>query len=208
VAVAGGLTFSSVSSGAVHTCALTAGGAAYCWGDNSKGQVGSNSTANTFVAPVAVAGGLIFTSIGIGDYHTCGVTTTGAAYCWGWNPTGQLGNNSTTNSLVPVAVAGGLTFSSVSGGFNHTSGLTPGGAAYSWGAPGTLGNNTFAESDIPVPVVGGLTFRSLSGAGGSTNCGLTTGGVVYCWGSNFQGALGIGTTAGISLVPVKVAYQP
>jgi alpha-tubulin suppressor-like RCC1 family protein len=219
VAVAGGLTFSSLSSGAEHACALTAGGVAYCWGANYTGQLGNNSTTNSLI-PVAVAGSLVFSLIGIGDTHTCGVTTTSAAYCWGANnvagvATGQLGNNSTTNSLVPVAVAGGLTFSSVSGGHDHSCGLTPAGAAYCWGsnnveggAPtGQLGNNSTTNSLVPVAVVGGLTFSSVS-SGGFHSCGLTTGGLAYCWGVNYRGELGNGSTVGNSPVPVKVAYQP
>jgi len=66
-----------------------------------------------------------------GELHgyVCGVTTTGAAYCWGYNADGELGNGATTNSATPVAVSGGLKFTMVSG----SCGLTLGGAAYCWG---------------------------------------------------------------------------
>ena len=60
---------------------------------------------------VAVSGGLSFATVGAGDYFsTCGVTSGGAAYCWGLNDSGQLGNGSTTFSTTPVAVSGGLSF--------------------------------------------------------------------------------------------------
>jgi alpha-tubulin suppressor-like RCC1 family protein len=53
---------------------------------------------------VAVSGGLTFTSISAGRFHTCGVATGGAAYCWGANDVGELGDGTTTFRLVPVPV--------------------------------------------------------------------------------------------------------
>ena len=95
-----------ITAGGNHSCGLTASGAAYCWGYNGLGQLGNNSSTNSSL-PVAVAapsGGspLSFSSITAGSYHSCGVTTNGAAYCWGLNFYGQLGNNSTANSSLPT----------------------------------------------------------------------------------------------------------
>jgi len=65
---------------------------------------------------VAVSGGLTFAAVStesrdnIVGPHTCGVTPSGAAYCWAYNGSGQLGNGTTTYSLTPIAVSGGLTF--------------------------------------------------------------------------------------------------
>jgi alpha-tubulin suppressor-like RCC1 family protein len=52
-----------------------------------------------------VSGGLTFAWLSAGSLHTCGVTTDGVAYCWGFNDQGQLGNGSTGSSLVPVRVS-------------------------------------------------------------------------------------------------------
>jgi alpha-tubulin suppressor-like RCC1 family protein len=219
VPVAGGLTFSALSSGFDHTCGLTPGGAAYCWGANDLGQLGNNrsTTAAPFV-PVGVVGGLTFSSLSSGATHTCALTAGGAAYCWGFNGNGQLGNNSTTDSPVPVAVAGGLTFSSIGMGDYHTCGVTTTGAAYCWGLNiyGQLGNGATTGpqqcnssnfgpapcSPAPGAVAGGLAFTSVSG-GFDHACGLTPQGAAFCWGRNDAGQLGTGTSAD-SYAPVPV----
>src|SRR2546428_13988235 len=71
-----------------------------------------------------------------------------AAYCWGGNGSGKLGDGSTASSTVPVAVTGGLTFSAVATGWDHTCGLTVSGAAYCWGRndDGELGNGSTTPS--------------------------------------------------------------
>jgi alpha-tubulin suppressor-like RCC1 family protein len=92
--------------------------------------------------PTLVSGGLTFASVsaGAGDVqrHTCGVTTAGEAYCWGWGWHGFLGNGSEDDKYVPTLVSGGLTFASVSTGDRHTCGVTTEGQAYCWGYGPTL----------------------------------------------------------------------
>src|SRR5439155_14350452 len=146
-----------------------------------------------------------FTALSAGGYHTCGLTTRGAAYCWGRGFNGELGTGTTTASTVPVLVSGGLSFAALSAGDFYTCGVTTGGAAYGWGCDnvGQLGNGTMTSSTVPVLVSGGLSFAAL-GAGISATCGVTTGGAAYCWGDNYYGDLGTGTTTA-SPVPVLVS---
>jgi alpha-tubulin suppressor-like RCC1 family protein len=206
VAVAGGLTFGMVSTGAVHSCGVTIGGAAHCWGYNGQGRLGDGTTSRRS-SPVAVVGGLTFGMLSTGGGHTCGITTEGAAYCWGDNRQGQLGDG--TTSVIwrtsPVAVVGGLTFATVSAGGNHTCGVTTEGAAYCWGYnnEGQLGNGTSGRRTSPVAVAGGLTFATV-GAGTFHTCGIATEGAAHCWGFNFYGQLGDGTSGDVRVVPVLV----
>ena len=206
IKVIGGLTFSSISVGSLDgfACGLTTAGAAYCWGYNDYGQLGSGNFANT-TSPVAVVGNLAFTALSVGaGGQACGIVTGGAAYCWGYNGNGQLGSASAFTST-PVPVSGGQLFTSISAGQNgQTCALTAAGAAYCWGnnASGALGNGTTVSSNTPVAVSGGLTFKSIS-AGYSSACGLVASGAAYCWGDNTYGELGNGTTTGSS-VPVAV----
>ena len=217
--VTGGLTFASISAGRFHTCGLTPAGAAYCWGSNDQGQLGNGIDRVNALAPSLVSGGLTFASISAGTGETCGVTTTGAAYCWGSNVTGQLGSGSVVSfSVAPMAVSGGLVFASISAGgtpdpnIGFACGVTTDGAAYCWGnnAPGKLGDGnivgTLELSRVPVRVSGGLTFSSVQ-AGAAHACGLTTEGAAYCWGSASAGRLGdgIADTRLTSRVPVAVA---
>jgi alpha-tubulin suppressor-like RCC1 family protein len=105
VPVAGGLRFTTISTGSNHTCGVTLSDRAYCWGANAEGRLGDGTTMQQST-PVPVAGGLSFTTIRGGDFHTCGLTTTNGAYCWGANNRGQLGDGTTNGSLTPVPVVG------------------------------------------------------------------------------------------------------
>ena len=160
-----------------------------------NGEQSPTAPTKVVVAHVSVSAGLS---------HTCGVTPSGATYCWGDNGYGELGNGTTTSSATPVAVSGGLTFAAVSAD-NQTCGVTRSGAAYCWGQnrDGELGNGTETNSTTPVAVSGGLTFAVIS-AGVDHTCGVTSSGAAYCWGLNRNGQLGNGTETN-SATPVAVS---
>jgi Regulator of chromosome condensation (RCC1) repeat len=103
--VMGGLTFTSISAGSTHSCALTAAGAAYCWGDNSAGEIGDGTTTQRLQpTPVSSPSGVLFTQISAGVGYTCALAQGGAAYCWGSNGAGNLGNNTAVSSALPARV--------------------------------------------------------------------------------------------------------
>jgi alpha-tubulin suppressor-like RCC1 family protein len=132
-------------------------------------------------------------TLSAGAGHTCYVNPRGAAFCWGGNTNGELGNGTNKDSAEPSRVHGGLVFVTMSAGFSHTCGVTASAAAFCWGENenGQLGSASDDGSSLPVPVSGGFQFASVS-AGFNHSCGLTTNGAVYCWGDNEYGQLGDG----------------
>jgi alpha-tubulin suppressor-like RCC1 family protein len=108
-----GISFSSLSAGEHHTCGITTGGQAYCWGRNDAGQLGDPATvAAKSTTPVQVGGGHLWRSVAAGELFTCGVVgsatsggttaTGGTVYCWGDNEYGQVGQRIAGASGQPV----------------------------------------------------------------------------------------------------------
>src|SRR5207244_12329105 len=100
VAVGAGTTVAARSAGFYNTCGVTTAGTAYCWGDNTYGELG-NGTLTSSPTPVAVSAGLTFAAVSAGYYDACG-TTAGAAYCWGDKTYGELGTGTTINTTTTV----------------------------------------------------------------------------------------------------------
>lgn len=128
------LDVTGLALGGSHTCAITDVGSVKCWGANNKGQLGDN-TVVTKLTPTLVSGlssGVV--SITAGDSHTCAVTSSGAAWCWGANDYGQLGDGSTLMRATPVSVTSlGSGVASVTAGNLHTCAITTAGEAKCWG---------------------------------------------------------------------------
>jgi alpha-tubulin suppressor-like RCC1 family protein len=200
------VAFTSLYAGDSHTCALTAGGDAYCWGRNNFGQLGTalnHLTGNATPMPQAVSGDLTFTSLAAGRDHTCGLASTGATYCWGNNDHGAFGTTVEFGTGLgypaPLPMEGSLVFTALAAGDEHTCGLLASGDGYCWGrnSQGKLGSVTdfFTESTEPLLVDGGFAFIQLSTFGNHT-CGVTRAGSAYCWGRNEFGQLGTTTNSG------------
>ncbi len=206
-------SFAQVSAGNAHTCALTPGGAAYCWGRNDFGQLGVgtyDSTAHT--APAPVAGGLRFVTVQASNGFSCGLSTSGGIYCWGLNSLGQLGTVSASQSCSnglpclpsPVIVTGGVRFVALGSGASFACGASVNGTGYCWGANdrGQLGIGTLGGQSLPVPVSGAAGYVAVA-AGGNFACGIAAMGGVLCWGANDRGQLGNGDL-NTRLVPTPV----
>lgn len=201
------LEFTKIATGEKHSCALTASGKAYCWGENNEGQLGEGASNGNHSTPIAVIGGYVFTDIVAGSKHTCGLVSSGQAYCWGKNNCGQLGDNgSNSDQLSPVAVSEGLQITSIGAGKEHTCGLSSSGQAYCWGRDnyGQLGDgSSITDQSSPSAVSGGLVFVSLD-IGLNHSCGVVSSGLAYCWGKNDRGQLGDGGSNSDQSEPISV----
>lgn len=180
-----------------------------CWGENSRGQLGSTVPYRSFSAVEVsglASGGA---AVSAGYVHTCAMTSSGGVKCWGDNALGQLGDGTSVSSnLVPVnvsALTNGITF--ISAGDNHTCALTAAGAVKCWGSniSGQLGiGTTSAGSNVPVDVPGLAADVMAIAAGGNHACALTIGGALKCWGDNSGGQIGDGTTVPSRVSPTDV----
>jgi len=213
VAVVGGHAFRMISGGQLGTCGVTTTDDAYCWGENSQGQIGTGTKDNgPHPLPVLVSGNLKWTQLDAGfGSHVCGITVGGAAYCWGENSYGALGDGTTTQRLAPARVSGGITFAHVTaGGFTgHSCGLNRAGKAYCWGdnEVGAVGDGTSIDRLSPVAVAGDHTFSSLD-SGLRHTCGRASTGIVYCWGSGRTGQIGSAVSGASFREPTPVVGQP
>lgn len=120
-------------------------------------------------------------------------------YCWGANPSGQLGNGTTVDQLAPTPVSGGTNFNTISAGGSHTCAVRNTGVVWCWGASG-LGQIGASAASAPVQLT---PFTSSFGVGDEPrtvttgdghSCGVKSNGVVVCWGYNFFGQVGNGNT--------------
>lgn len=202
------LRFSQVGAGLRHTCALTTSGAAYCWGLNNIGQVGLGAPdSDPHVVPQAVSGG-VYTALSVGDFHTCALTITGAAACWGFGGSGQLGDGHTDLvNPAPVFVTGGLQFSVVSAGQLHTCAITTDSLGNCWGGPEEWRLGSACATSLcyanPQPISGGLKMIAIS-ASEAHSCALANDGKAWCWGVNDNGQLGVSRDTSLTGQPVPV----
>lgn len=206
----GSLTFTSVSAGTNHTCALDGAGQAYCWGYDGDGALGNGSTfGGRIPQTVQQPAGVTFVSVSSNYAHSCGLTSGGQAYCWGENAAGQLGDSTVVDQTAPVAVKqGALSFVSITTGLDHTCAVDAGGNAYCWGGDASqqLGNGAGGASRIPVAVTmpSGVSFAFAS-VDGAKSCALDTIGQTWCWGRNNYNQIGDGTSTTRN-VPTAVSH--
>ncbi|MGE5230813.1 MAG: Ig-like domain-containing protein [Deltaproteobacteria bacterium] len=216
--------FRAVSATQGHACAILSGGAdgtVVCWGLNDAAQLarGGGTSPPFDQSPQAIFGSVRYAEVSAGVRFTCAVeSTTSTADCWGLNEVDahQLGTSTLdTVQSSPVAVNGGLRFSQLATGQGFACGVTTGDQGYCWG-DNSLGQLGIGGGPTPVQpgpqaVTGSLAFSAID-AGYFHACGVTTGGVAWCWGRAQDGlnpdasALGNGAT-GVSGSPVEVTGQ-
>lgn len=212
VAVETAALFTALDAAATGACGLTTDERILCWGQVAyvRGQDPVEGTLPIDAAPglrfrdVSVGNGVCgirtdgtlscwpfagfdrpgdWDQVVRGSYHGCALDSGGAAYCWGSNADGQLGDGTTEHRSEPVAVAGGFEFNQISVGRYHTCALTVDGEVlcWGWGGGGGLGVGDTNDRSQPTLVAGGGTYRSIASAA-YYSCAQTAAGDLDCWG--------------------------
>lgn len=190
--VTSALLWLDVGTGIDFTCGLKSDNKAYCWGHSGSGQLGNAGATGQTPTPQLVTTAQTFNRIVVGGRHVCGLTTAGAASCWGWNLYGQLGLGSVMDRNVPVPLTG--TWKSLSLGEEHSCGVRTDNTLWCWGRNhyAQVGDGTTIDRIDPTQV-GTATDWAAAAAGRRHSCATKTSGELWCWGGNEGGPIGDGT---------------
>ena len=195
-----------LAAGDDHTCARKTDGTLWCWGSNTDGQLGDGNI-GAKASPVQVGAlGTLVAEVAAGVGHTCARKTDGTLWCWGQNFQGQLGDGDIVDKASPVQVSAlGTLVAEIAAGRLHTCARKTDGTLWCWGSniDGQLGDGTAGNKPSPVQVGALGTLVAEVAAGVGHTCARKTDGTLWCWGLNFQGQLGDGTT-GDKSSPVQV----
>lgn len=209
--IAGGTNWKSVSGGYSHTAAIKTDGTLWCWGDNWDGGLGDNTRTGRSSPVQTVTIGTNWKSVSAGRLHTAAVKTDGTLWFWGFNSSGQLGDNSATKRSSPVqTVAFGTNWKNVYSGVysDHVAAIKTDGTLWTWGSNsyGQLGDNTITNRSSPVQTVTfGSNWKQCS-LGQIYTVAIKTDGTLWSWGSNYAGSLGDNTITSRSSPVQTVAF--
>lgn len=193
------LTFVQVSAGSAHSMALTSTGDIYTWGGTNAGGVLGYGNATAFPTGQPTARkvdvpGVRFKHISAGNDYSLAVSTDGYVYAWGVNTSGSTTGVGGTG--VPTRIASLSGINMVSAGYSHSGAVSSTGQLFMWGsqANGRLGNGVTSATVGGVQRVGSsIAWKAVHVGYGST-WGLTTGTLLYSWGANANGQLGLPDT--------------
>lgn len=192
-----------------HACALTESGKVYCWGDNSLGQLGVHESMAESTAPRNVIHDKAFDQLHVGGAHSCAREKESKKYfCWGSNYVYELASVNLGNIVYrPVELVLPHTVKDLALGVGITCYTTATNNAYCLGRNGhaELGRGTRSNREAGPMPVGQLQGRAAKIYPGSLfACARTTANEAYCWGDNYSGQQGTGSTGGTFLQPAKV----
>lgn len=190
--------FTAVTSGAYHGCSIMTDKTVRCWGENTSGKLGDNTTAHRYYPMLVYKqdGSPLNNIVQINSqyFHTCALDTEGAVWCWGENASSKLGDGTTAASSVAKKVPGILGAVKVEISNESSCALLSDKTLKCWGYNGhyQLGDGTTTVRSTPVPNIQITDVRDVS-MGRYHICAIKTNDELYCWGYNGNGEVGNGT---------------
>jgi alpha-tubulin suppressor-like RCC1 family protein len=182
--------------GNTHACALMNDATVKCWGDNSRSQLGIDSSSDAFRS-TAVSVNQISGAVAViaNAQQSCALLSSGALRCWGVTNVDSQGTE--FQSATPLSIGGveeGVVL--LGRGHFHNCAITVNGAPKCWGwnSQNQLGDGTLTHSYFLAVNVISISQGARSVSGGAFHtCAVVSGGRVRCWGDNYSGQLGDGT---------------
>ncbi len=194
-----------------HSCAVKLDGTVWCWGLNSKGQLGNNATTDSGTPIEATQFGGNADDVALSQLTTCALLKDQTVACVGDGSEGRLGNGANLDSQVAVAVSGLTNVVQLVSGDYHFCARKADSTLWCWGMNyyGQLGQNNTAPYNIPVQmkdVAGTGNFAQVTDVqvGGYHTC-FVNNAQAYCVGLNSYGQLGDGLTGTQSNLPKAVS---
>lgn len=199
--VTGGNDWAYVSCSAYHTGAIKTDGTLWMFGNNSRGELGDDSTDDKSSPVQTITGGTNWVQVSCSRYNTAAIKSDGTLWMWGRNDDGQLGTGDTVEVSSPVqTIAGGTNWAQVSVGRYFTGAIKTDGTLWMWGQnnDGALGTGDTQDYSSPVQTIcGGNNWAQVSCSYYFT-AAIKTDGSLWVWGANGDGQAGNESTVNIS----------
>lgn len=197
----------NLDGGATYALMCGGDGVVRAWGSNWYGELGLGHT-DTQPAPAALSAISNVVSVSAGEVSSLAVNRNGTLYTWGANFIGQLGNGTVDDTNVPTQVIGMLNnVRTAKMGSGHALAVKTNGTVWVWGynGEGQLGQGTYDSDAHVAPIMVTGLIATAAAVGQSHNLVLDTNGVVWGWGSNLGGQVGVPIVFDYEMTPVMVS---
>jgi alpha-tubulin suppressor-like RCC1 family protein len=186
-----------LSLGGDYSCGLDIDGGIWCWGLNSRGQLGNGTVVSTNKPSQIASAVSSWKDLKAGWNHACAIDQNNKLYCWGAGGFGATGQGVWTDALTPVAVPGMGNVLAFGTGGDVTCAIKQNGSLWCWGinAHSQLGDGTVVSQPSPIKIGTNNNWTTVSPGNGHT-CAQRSNGRSYCWGHNLNGQVGIGVING------------
>ncbi|MDH5216249.1 MAG: Ig-like domain-containing protein, partial [Gammaproteobacteria bacterium] len=192
-----------------HGCASKQDGSIWCWGANSFGQLGQDTLEINYTPQQEHSLKQDWYSVTSGGFFTCAMDSSSETWCWGNTEYGNLGNGESQGSAIPRQEAQKATnWDTVTTANSHSCAVKDDGSLWCWGdnyrGKLGIGSDTIINETSPVQLMPENNWVSVSN-GSSHSCAIDSVNKLWCWGSNSNTRLGLGTDTADKFVPTEVS---